>query len=259
MILIENAYRKLTSKKRTAIVETEAINLPDASLSLLIGPNGFGKTTLLRLIAGSVSLHRGKIVADRPMFCITDIENQLDAKLTAIENFNYLSAYFNHKTPSPENSLEALERCGAASLSSTVASKFSKGQKARVFLSYILATDFKTILLDEPNNGLDVEGEKLVLDVIEEKRRAGASIILATHSPEKLLEHATTLIVRNAAEKFEQVDPRQARFTRGVIVRLKNGSIHHVALNELKDFLILHDHELLDIISERTVAIGDLP
>jgi len=256
MILIENAYRKLVGKNRTVLVQSEVIHLKEAELALLIGPNGFGKTTLLRLIAGSVSLHKGKITADRPLFCVTDIENQLDPKLTPLENFQYLSAYFNHDVPNRTISLDALERCGVTQLLSTVAGKFSKGQKARVFLAFILSTQFKSILLDEPNNGLDYDGEQLVLAVMEEKRKAGASIILATHSPEKLLERATSLIVKNAQDKFEQMDPRQARFTRSVIVRLKDGTMHHVSLSGLKDFLIMHDHALLDIISERTVAIG---
>jgi len=256
MILIENALRKLVGKNRTVVVQSEAIKLHDAELALLIGPNGFGKTTLLRLIAGSVSLHGGRISVDRPLLCVTDIENQLDPKLTPLENFQYLSAYFNHDIPSRSDSLNALERCGVMPLLATVSAKFSKGQKARVFLAYILATQFKSILLDEPNNGLDYEGEQLVLAVMEEKRKDGAAIILATHSPEKLLENATSLIVKNARDKFEQIDPMQARFTRSVMVRLKNGTMHHVSLADLKDFLIKHEHELLDIISERTVAIG---
>jgi len=256
MILIENTLRKLVGKNRTVLVQSETIKLLETELALLIGPNGFGKTTLLRMIAGSVALHKGKISADRPLFCITDIENQLDPKLTPLENFHYLSAYFNHKIPEQSASHDALERCGVTALLSTVAGKFSKGQKARVFLAYILATEFRSILLDEPNNGLDYEGEQLVSAVIEEKRKAGASIIIATHSPEKLLEKATSLIVKNAEDKFEQIDPKQARFTRSVIVRLKDGTMHHVALHELKDFLVEHDAQLLDIISERTVAIG---
>ena len=256
MILVENALRKLVGKNRTVMVQTESIRLESGELALLIGPNGFGKTTLLRLIAGSVSLHGGKITADRPLFCITDIENQLDPKLTPLENFQYLSAYFNHEVPARSVSLNALERCGASPLLGTVAAKYSKGQKARIFLAFILATKFRSILLDEPNNGLDYQGEQLVLAVMEEKRKAGAAIILATHSPEKLLEKATSLIVKNANDKFEQIDPRQARFTRSVIVRLKNGTMHHVSLAELKNFLILHDNELLDLIPERTVAIA---
>jgi heme exporter protein A len=259
MIRVENILRKLVGKNRTVLVQSETIALGGGELALLIGPNGFGKTTLLRLIAGSVSLHGGKIHADCPLFCITDIENQLDPKLTPLENAQYLSAYFNHDTPNSTAFAEALERCGVGPLQHTVASKFSKGQKARVFLAYILSTPLRTILLDEPNNGLDVEGEKLVLAIMEEKRKVGATIILATHSPEKLLEHATSLIVKNENDKFEKVDPQRARFTRSLIVRLKNGTMHHVALHELKEFLIQHDDELLDVISERTVSIGDAP
>jgi ABC-type multidrug transport system ATPase subunit len=255
MILIDNVSRKLVGKRRTVLVQTERIELKDSELALLIGPNGFGKTTLLRLIAGSVSLHGGRIAADKPMLCITDIENQLDPKLTPLENFYYFSAYFDHDVPDRKRALDALERCGATALLPTMAGKFSKGQKARVILAYIMATRFRSILLDEPNNGLDYEGEQLVLAIMVEKRREGATIILATHSPEKLLERATSLIVRNAQEKFEQIDPRKARFTRSVIVRLKDGSMSHVALAELKDYLIAHDHELLDLITERTVAI----
>jgi ABC-type multidrug transport system ATPase subunit len=256
MILIENISRKLTGKKRSVLVQSERIHLQDAEVALLIGPNGFGKTTMLRLIAGSVSADSGTIAADRPAFCITDIENQLDPKLTPLENFRYLCAYFDHDVPNLSASVAALERCGVAALIPTVAGKFSKGQKARVFLAFILATQFRTILLDEPSNGLDYEGENLVLSVVEEKRKQGASIILATHSPEKLLPQATTLIVKNAQDKFEQVDPKQARFTRSVLVRLKNGTMQHVTLADLKNFLIQHEHDLLDLITERTVAIG---
>jgi ABC-type multidrug transport system ATPase subunit len=256
MIRIENVLRRLVGKNRTVLVQSESITLADGDLALLIGPNGFGKTTLLRLIAGSVSVHGGRITVDKPLLCITDIENQLDPKLTPLENFQYLSAYFNHALQTPQTFQDALTRCGVGSLQHTIAGKFSKGQKARVFLSYILATPLKTILLDEPNNGLDVDGEKLVLTIMEEKRREGASIILATHSPEKLLEHATSLIVKNADDKFEKIDPQNARFTRSLIVRLKDGTMHHVALNALRDFLNIHNDELLDIISERTVSIG---
>ncbi len=255
MLLIDRVSRKLVGKKRTVLVQTETIRLADGELALLIGPNGFGKTTLLRLIAGSVALHGGSISFDRPLFCITDIENQLDPKLTPLENFRYMSAYFNHDVPALQPSLDALERCGVAALAPTVAGKFSKGQKARVILAYILATQFRTILLDEPNNGLDYDGEKLVSVIMEEKRDAGASIILATLSPEKLLQAATSLIVKNADDKFEQIDPRAARFTRNVIVRLLDGTMHSVTLAGLKDFLIAHEHELLDLITERTVAL----
>ena len=256
MILIENASRTLVGKKRTVLVQSETIRVAEAELALLIGPNGFGKTTLLRLIAGSVTLQAGKITADRPLFCITDIENQLDPKLTPLENFHYLAAYFAHPVPRQLDSMSALERCGVASLVPTVAGKFSKGQKARVILAFIQATNFKSILLDEPNNGLDYDGEKLVMAIMDEKRQHGASIILATHSPEKLLEIATSLIVKNKNDKFEQVDPKQTRFTRNLIVRLVDGSMHHVSLFELKDFLVVHNHELLDIIAERTVEIN---
>jgi ABC-type multidrug transport system ATPase subunit len=255
MILIDAVSRKFQSKKRTVIVTTETIKLDDGEIALLIGPNGFGKTTLLRLIAGSVSLHAGRIAADRPMLCITDIENQLDPKLKPLENFRYLSAYFNHEEPSVQSSMFALERCGVVALLPTVAGKFSKGQKARVILAYILATKFRTILLDEPNNGLDYEGERLVETIMGEKRMGGATIILATHSPEKLLQSATSLIVRNAKDTFERIDPKQARFTRNVLVRLTDGTTHSVGLTGLKDFLIQHDDRLLDIITERTVAL----
>jgi ABC-type multidrug transport system ATPase subunit len=255
MLLIDQASRKLVGKNRTVLVQTETIRVQDGELALLIGPNGFGKTTLLRLIAGSVSLHGGKIDVAKPLFCITDIENQLDPKLTPLENFHYLSAYFNHDVPPRQRSLDALERCGASALLTTPSAKFSKGQKARVFLAYIHACKFRTILLDEPNNGLDYDGEKLVLAIMEEQRAAGASIILATHSPEKLLQSATSLIVKNSNDKFEQIDPKQARFTRNVIVRLTDGTMHTVMLPDLKDFLIAHDNELLDLITERTVAL----
>jgi ABC-type multidrug transport system ATPase subunit len=255
MILIDTVSRTFKSKKRTVVVRTESIRLNDGEIALLIGPNGFGKTTLLRLIAGSVSLHGGRISCDRPLLCITDIENQLDAKLTPLENFRYFSAYFNHDVPDRTKSIAALERCGAAALLPTVAAKFSKGQKARVILAYILSTHFRSILLDEPNNGLDYEGERLVETILEEKRKEGATIILATHSPEKLLQSATSLIVKNAEDTFERIDPRKARFTRNVLVRLTDGTIHSVTLAELKDFLIKHEHELLDLITERTVAL----
>lgn len=159
----------------------------------LLGPNGAGKTTSLRMVAGLLEPDAGKI----RIFGLDTYSNPRDAKLTTawvpdepmiydrltpLEYLEFVAGLWGIDISEAEPRANALlswldltphahERCGG----------FSKGMRQKVALAGALVHDPKLIILDEPLTGLDAASARLVKDVLIERVRNGATVIMTTH------------------------------------------------------------------------------
>ena len=157
------------------VVKDLSFEVPAGGRLCILGPNGCGKTTLLRALAGLLP-HEGKVTAEGRDLAAMD-RRQLArtvALLSQISSvyFSYtvyetvLMGRYAHQTggafsgPGPEDraiALECMERTGVADLRNRQVTELSGGQLQRVFLARTFAQQPRIILLDEPTNHLDLK------------------------------------------------------------------------------------------------------
>lgn len=169
-----------------------SLKVESGRLLHLFGPNGTGKTTLLRVIAGLLRPEQGRVCwAGRPIgeareqyqsaMAYASHEAALKADLTALENLRYAVGM---KRRASETELRAtLEETGVGGCADLPARVLSAGQKRRVAMARVLATRARLWLLDEPYANLDTNGGALVSRLLEEHLdRGGLALVIAHHA-----------------------------------------------------------------------------
>ena len=157
----------------------------------VIGKNGKGKSTLLRLIAGELKFEQGEMPShpNRRMgyFGQTNID-RLDPRLTVEEEVGHANLALNRT--------QVRTICGIMMFSGDHAEKnvsvLSGGEKSRVLLGKILAAPANLLLLDEPTNHLDMQS---IDSLVESMQNFEGAVIIVTHSEMILRKLATKLVV----------------------------------------------------------------
>jgi len=169
---------------------------------MVTGPNGSGKSTLLRCIATALKPHHGTMHLGQ--------DDLWRARRRLRRDLSFMGHQLHvYEDLSPRENLQAWARlgnldCDAAALLRRVdldptrndpVRTLSAGMKRRLALARMLLKRPKLALLDEPFGALDPEGRALVLDVLAELTRSGATLLLATHLPRAAASACTHALV----------------------------------------------------------------
>lgn len=174
----------------------------------LYGPNGSGKTMILRVLAGLVIPTEGEVLIDGkklhrdisfPPETGLIIENmELIPQYTAVENLRLLAQI--NKTASEEDIRESLDRVGLSS--ELPVKKFSLGMKQRLNIAQAIFEKPRLILLDEASNALDEKGIEMLHRIVKDEKKRGACIIMATHNKSDM-EQVCDRILKISEGKME--------------------------------------------------------
>lgn len=188
----------------TPIFSGISFDIKSGETLLLTGANGCGKTTLLRIISGLLPATEGHFSLDgqdntdsttlRRNILLLSQDIPLKPRLSARENLIFLLELLG-MTNDPDR---LLALAGLSRLADYPAGYLSSGQKRRLVLSLLHGINRKILLLDEPTTCLDKQGIADLLTTLDNFRKGGGCVIIATHNPE-LFEDAKILDLERIA------------------------------------------------------------
>jgi heme exporter protein A len=198
--------RKLSkSYGPTGVLRGLDLDAPSGEALVLLGPNGAGKTTLLRILAtltrpdfGAITVNgidatkQGELV--RQNIGVVMHSPMLYGDLTVEENLVFFARMFRIAEPGPRIR-ELLERVEMNRRSESRLRDLSHGQQKRVALARALLHSPRTLLLDEPESGLDQRAVAILSGIVNEFRKPGRSVVMTTHRLELGLEVADSVAV----------------------------------------------------------------
>jgi heme ABC exporter ATP-binding subunit CcmA len=168
------------------------LEIERATLTVVIGANGAGKTSLLRLLGGlaplssgtgttsGVDLRTGDLRELRRRVGWLGHEGSFYDDLTVRENLTFAAKALGRPV---EDISRVLERVGLSSRSGIQAKRLSAGQRRRLGLAWLLLRRPETWLLDEPYASLDDEGRTFFDELIGDVVASGASVLVSAHDP----------------------------------------------------------------------------
>jgi len=215
-----DSLRKTFNKGRVVAVDDVSFSARDGEITGLLGPNGAGKTTTLRMLSPLLRPDAGKMQVDgidplaepirvkHKLGVVPDSRGLYD-RLTARENIRYYGR------------LQGLDRAAVASRVETLVDVldmrafidrrtdgFSQGQRVKVAIARALIHDPRTILLDEPTNGLDVMTTRSLREFLLRLKAEGRCVVLSTHIMQEVAALCDRIVIiaggRIAAEGTAQ-------------------------------------------------------
>lgn len=169
------------------VLDRLSFALGNGEALLVTGPNGVGKSTLLRAVAGLLRLATGQIriedgdaektLAEQSHYLAH--QDALKPSLTVAENLDFWTAYLGGSGAAEE----ALAAVGLETLSTLPAAYLSAGQRRRLSLARLLTAPRPIWLLDEPTAALDTAGSARLTSMMKQHLGGGGIIVAATHGP----------------------------------------------------------------------------
>lgn len=185
MNILECKNLSKSYKKGIPVLSDLNLEIPAGKIVGLLGPNGCGKSTLMKLVSGLLNPDSGEIYVDgsNERYHINSVISYLpertyfDSKMIVDDIIAYFSDFY-----SDFDSIRAYKLMEDLSINTKAKLKtLSKGTKEKIQLILVMSRKAKLYLLDEPIAGVDPAAREYILNTIVSNYEQGASIIITTH------------------------------------------------------------------------------
>ena len=195
LINISNLYYKY---HKTDVLENINLSIKDDDFLAIIGPNGGGKSTLLKLILGLLTPVTGKI--DKKLknsligYVPQNTNLNIDFPITALEivlmgHIVSKKRIFGYSKEDIACAMESLKKVSMEKFANSKIGDLSGGQRQRVFIARALCSNPKIMLLDEPTASIDVKGQREIYELLKELNKF-ICIVVVSHDISVLLNYA---------------------------------------------------------------------
>ncbi len=157
------------------LFEDLSLRLEPGEAAVALGPNGTGKSSLIRIAAGLLRAAAGDVEAAR--CSLADEALALDARLSLSKALGFWARMDG------TDAGHGMDAMGIGHLADVPVRMLSTGQRKRAALARVVASGAPLWLLDEPANGLDSDGLERLTGAMAAHRAAGGAILAATHQP----------------------------------------------------------------------------
>lgn len=188
------------------------LTINPSDIMLIVGKNGAGKTTILRLLLGLYTPDEGTITVNgidsktrqyqelKKSFGFLNDNIGLFRDLTVWENIEFFHRiYFPTEKKSTRNQVisNVLKRVELYNHKNEKIDFFSRGMRQRLAIARAIVNQPDLLILDEPNRGLDVEGKEMLKEIVQEYHKKGATILINSHDLNDIQEYVTHLSFLN--------------------------------------------------------------
>lgn len=190
MILVENLQKRFGAVQALHDVSFTAA---DGRITGLLGHNGAGKSTTLRILSTVMRADGGRALVDgrdcavealavRRSLGVLPHASGLYAQLTGRENIEYYGRLHGLSAAQLAEACDSLiGRLGLSAVVQRRAKGYSQGERLKVALARALIHRPRTVILDEPTNGLDVNAVRMLRELIRELKAAGCCVLFSSH------------------------------------------------------------------------------
>jgi ABC-2 type transport system ATP-binding protein len=195
--------KSLTKEYKDKVaVDDLSFNIKPGVVTGFLGPNGAGKSTTMRMILNLVKPSKGEVIIDgehyinlnQPIFKIGALidADALNPKLTS---FQHLQLIATASGISKDRVIEMLKKTGLEKVKNKKIGEYSLGMRQRLGIAAALLGDPETIILDEPFNGLDVDGINWLRSLIKDLAKQGKAVLVSSHLMSEVEAVAERIIV----------------------------------------------------------------
>ena len=257
LLFIENLHKSFGDFKA---VNSISLNVHKGDIYGFLGPNGAGKSTTIRMILGLIQPDNGSIQinGENILGKKRNYLNSIGALIERPDFYKNLSAYENLKILFKLSSLsnkhkikEVLEEVGLYEKKDQKVGGYSQGMKQRLGIAQTLLHEPSLIILDEPSNGLDPQGQVDMRNLILKINQSmGITIIISSHILSEIEKIANRMIVINKGKKIVEGNVTQMMNNDVMKVSFKSDNLEDLTsfLNEEKlDFKINNDNIIVPV------------
>lgn len=214
------------------VLKDVALTVPAGKVTVLLGPNGCGKTTLLKVLCGILPADSGTVLLDgAPLLRLPG--RQLARKVAYLAQghqvpditvqrlvlhgrFPYLGYPRRYRKQDYAIAQAAMEQMGVRELADTLLENLSGGQQQKAYIAMNLAQDTPVVLLDEPTTYLDIAHQLQLLQLAQQLARQGKGVLMILHDLPHAFRTADRLVLMRAGTVVAEGTPEEL-FTGGTV------------------------------------------